>query len=158
MSDEIHPNMDGHKLLAEEIARTIASKKGVAGRCRAARTGHSADAALLKEGKPVSVLAMPPFDTLIGQGECGIDRPEAKVNVTSWPTADAPLLRLEKDSQKVRGLRPDLVLIAVPAATAAETEEKFIRSYTWVMNWSLSFGTQEWDVIAVASRPSHSRI
>ena len=43
----------------------------------------------------------------------------------------------------------DLVVVAVPATAAAASEEQFLRSYSWVLNWSLSFGYQEWDCIAI---------
>jgi hypothetical protein len=46
-------------------------------------------------------------------------------------------------------MRPDLVEVAVPTAATADTDEEFFRSYSWIMNWSLSFGNQEWDCLVV---------
>jgi hypothetical protein len=46
-------------------------------------------------------------------------------------------------------MKPNLVLIAVPRAEPFEAGESFIRSYAWIMNWSLSFGVQEWDCVVV---------
>ena len=46
-------------------------------------------------------------------------------------------------------LKPDLVIVAVPRAAAFESQEEFIHAQAWIMNWSLSFGRQEWDCVAV---------
>ena len=51
----------------------------------------------------------------------------------------------------MRPLKPDLVILAVPATAAATNDEQFVRSYSWIMNWSLSFGHQEWDCVVVHS-------
>ena len=48
-----------------------------------------------------------------------------------------------------RPLKPDLVILAVPATAAATNDEQFVRSYSGIMNWSLSFGHQEWDCVVV---------
>ena len=48
---------------------------------------------------------------------------------------------------------PRLVLVAIPAAVtpnAASPPDEAIRSYTWILNWSLSFGLQQWDVVGIA--------
>ena len=53
----------------------------------------------------------------------------------------------------MRNAPPDLVLIAVPAAVtppARSPPEEAIRAHSWILNWSLSFGLQEWDVVGVA--------
>ena len=149
LSDEIHPNMDGHKLMAEELCRTL--------------TGHSvslADApplsnplakteSLWKAAQPVKVLAMPPYDTLIGPA---LEKhyPGIKVEVTPWPAEGKSLPELETiANQTVRAMRPNLVVLAVPRSASAESDEQFVKSYSWVMNWSLSFGQSEWDCIVV---------
>jgi len=40
----------------------------------------------------------------------------------------------------------------VPAAADADNEEAFIRSYAWVLNWSIDFGHLTWDRMVI--RPS----
>ena len=59
----------------------------------------------------------------------------------------------------MRRAPPDLVLIALPAAVTppvdAPTEEA-IRAHSWILNWSLSFGLQEWDVVAIAVKDSET--
>ena len=65
--------------------------------------------------------------------------------------------QLEEDAKQIRKMGVDLVVIAPPLEADAESAEQYIRSYSWVMNNSLSFGHQEWDCIAIppsVARPS----
>ena len=39
--------------------------------------------------------------------------------------------------------------IAIPAELTDESEEAYIRRYSWVLNWSLHFGLNQWDCVAV---------
>ncbi len=156
LSDEIHPNMDGHKLIATEIARTVTGKSVSLDDIGPPSPAIAKTLALLKEGKPVKILAMPPFDKLIGPVLKRLDG-QSELNVISWPTAGLTLPQLEQDAKRrVRAMKPDLVIIAVPRTATAKTHEQFIRSYSWVMNWSLSFGRQQWDCIVV--HPSVAKI
>ena len=152
MSDEIHPNMDGHKLNAVAICRSIS------GRDVSLRTADPLQPAIprtlarLKAGEPIRVLAMPPYDQMIAKALQSVV-PAAKVEVTVWPTADQSLAKIEEVSKTVRAKGFDLVLVAVPAGvTPSENPppEAGIASYTWILNWSLSFGYQQWDVVAIA--------
>lgn len=149
LSDEIHPNMDGHKRMAEELCRTITGKS-----VSLADVGPLPPALVktkltLEGGKPVRVLAMPPFDGLIGSALKEWS-PHARTDVTTWPTEGKTLAELEQAAkQTVRAMKPDLVIIAVPSAVNAAADEEFVRSYSWIMNWSLSFGQQEWDCLVV---------
>jgi len=45
--------------------------------------------------------------------------------------------------------KPDLVIVAVPASASAPSDQAFHSSYTWILNFSLSFGHQEWDVVPI---------
>ncbi len=149
MSDEIHPNMDGHKLIAETIAKTITGKTVSLAKVGPLQPSIPKTLGLLKNGKPIKVLAMPPFDALIGPALKQING-NAQIEVTTWPTADKTLPQLEQDAKsRVRKLRPDLVIIAVPRSAGAASTEQFIRSFSWIMNWSLSFGAQQWDCVVV---------
>jgi len=146
LSDPIHPNMAGHKLFAETIAQTITAQK-----TSLADTGPPLPAlhhtlALLKAGKPVKVLAMPPYDTLIAPAIQQL-YPKSVINVTPWSVEGQTLAQLEESAKKVRSLAQDLVLIAVPGSLPVQKPEAFHKSYSWIMNWSLSFGLQQWDVI-----------
>lgn len=149
LSDEIHPNMDGHKLMAQELCDTITNKKVSLADAGPPQNFLTQTTELLKQGKPVKVLAMPPFDALIGPALKRL-HPQATVEVTPWTTEGKSLAELEEEAKKlVRPLKPDLVILAVPATAAATNDEQFVRSYSWIMNWSLSFGHQEWDCVVV---------
>jgi hypothetical protein len=148
LSDELHPNMDGHKLNAETIAQSITGRSVS---LRDAGPLHPAipkTLARLQAGEPVRVLAMPPFDKLIVPAfkEAA---PSARVEVSAWPVAGRTLAQLAEDAKAVRGKPLDLVLVAVPASAKADSEERRIVAYSWVLNWSLSFGRQEWDVVGI---------
>lgn len=149
LSDQIHPNMDGHKLMAIELCRTIRGKDASLADADPPTNFLSRTTELLKQGKPVKVIAMPPFDGLIGPTLKQI-HPEANVEIISWPTEGKSLTELEQTANKlVRAAKPDLVILAVPATATAATDEQFVQSYSWIMNWSLSFGHQEWDCVVI---------
>lgn len=147
MSDEIHPNMDGHKLFASVIARSITNKNDSLRDLGPPLPAIPRTLSLLKAGKPLKVLAMPPFDKAIGPALKAVE-PAATVEVTTWPTEGQSIAQLQQAAKKTRNLKMDLVIVAVPAGADATTAEAFITSYCWVLNWSLSFAHQEWDVIA----------
>ncbi len=148
MSDAIHPNMDGHKVMAELLARTISGRD-----VSLADTGplppltHSK--AKLSEAKPLRVLAMSPVAQSLPQA-LKTAAPDAEIELTEWPTAGLSLPKLEADAQRrVRAMKPDLVVIAVPRSATAENKEAFAKSFAWVMNWSLNFGLPTWDCVVV---------
>ncbi|MBC7816099.1 MAG: prolyl oligopeptidase family serine peptidase, partial [Planctomycetaceae bacterium] len=149
LSDEIHPNMDGHKLMAQELCRTITGKDVSLANVGPLQPALVKTKSLLEAGKPVKVLAMPPFDALIGPALKQLS-PQATVEITAWPTAGKSLAEIERAAKEtVRTLKPDLVIVAVPAGLTAAADEEYFRSYSWIMNWSLSFGHQEWDCLVV---------
>jgi lysophospholipase L1-like esterase len=147
MSDEIHPNMAGHKLFATVLARAITGKEDTLADIGPPTPAVPRTLALLGAGKPVRVLAMPPFDRAIAPALKGVE-PSAKVEVIAWPTEGRSIAQLRADAKKVRGMKVDLVIVAVPTGATAATEGAFIVDYSWVLNWSLSFAHQQWDVIA----------
>lgn len=152
MSDAIHPNMDGHKLNAVAICQSISGREVSLARALPLQPAIPKTLARLKAGEPIRVLAMPPYDRMIEKSLRAV-APQAKVEVTAWPTDGQSLAQIEEASKAVRKMPVDLVLLAVPASvTPAENPppEAAISSYTWILNWSLSFGYQEWDVVGIA--------
>jgi len=106
---------------------------------------------------PVRVLAMKPYDTMIGPALQRIS-PGARVQVTAWDVAGKSLGEIEASAKEQGwfrfyrtqgGEKPDLVIVAVPATALAEGDEQFYRHYTWTLNYALSFGPSEWDLFAV---------
>jgi lysophospholipase L1-like esterase len=148
LSDEIHPNMDGHKLTAEEITRSITGQSVSLKDVGPPEPALPRTLARLRAGEPLRVLAMPPYDALIGPALKQLD-PSARVEVSAWPTADRTLAQIEQDARPVRKRAVDLVLLAVPPSASAESEEQAIRSWSWILNWSLSFAYQQWDVVGI---------
>lgn len=149
LSDEIHPNMDGHKRMAEELCRTIAGKMISLDPVGPPSPSLPRLRLLLKQSKPIRVLAVPPYDSLIERA-IKLLQPDASVEVTAWPAHEQTITAWEQQANKlVRSLKPDLVVLTVPREAVAATDEQFVRSFSWTMNWSLSFGLQEWDCVVV---------
>lgn len=159
LSDTIHPNMAGHKLFAETLAHAITGRTVSLREVGPPASALSHTFAKLKAGQPIQVLAMPPYDTLITPA---LQRlyPAAVVKVTPWPVAGQTLAQLELSARKVRSMKQDLVLIAVPAELPLQDQVQFHHDYSWIMNWSLSFGVQQWDVVVAlpsAAKPALSQ-
>ena len=148
MSDEIHPNMVGHKYIAETIAAAVSGRSVSLDDVGPPQPSLPRTLALLKEGKPVRVLAMPPYDGFAAATLRTVV-PEARVEMTSWPVEGMTLPQLEESAKMVRELKPDLVVVAIPADAKADSQDQFLHAYTWVLNNALSFGYQEWDCMAV---------
>ena len=157
MSDGIHPNMRGHKLFAEEIAETITGRRASLADVGPLLPGLPHVRRKLDAGQPLRLLAMPPCDTLIEPALQAL-YPQAQMTVVRWEVAGQTVAQIEQAAQAQgwMGLRdhpdrpkPDLAIIAVPADAAAPDFDRFYRSYTWILNWSLSFGVSEWDAFAV---------
>lgn len=156
-SDEIHPNMDGHKVFASTIARSISGKE-----ISLKEVGPPAPVlphvrSRLEAGEPISVLAMPPFDQLIAPALKRLF-PGAKITVTAWPTDGQSLGQLREAAKKVRAMKTDFVILAVPATAEAATPEEFHQHYAWIMNLSLSFGVQQWDVVVAPPSTAKPRL
>ena len=156
LSDEIHPNMAGHKLMAETIAQAILGKAVSLKDVGPPTPAIPRTLALVKNNKKVKILAMPPYDQVIGPA-LGELFPDAQVEVTVWTTKGKSLAQLEAEAKKVRGMNMDLVLLAVPSAANGPNWEARVNSYSWILNSSLSFGKQEWDVVAIPPMVTQNR-
>ncbi len=147
MSDEIHPNMDGHKLIAETIAEAVLGSPVSLADVGPLPVAIPHTVARLEAGKPIRVLAMPPYDTML-PAAIRATWPEANVSTTTWPTAEQSLADIEAYSKGVREAKPDLVFVAVPAAVAEDDAHVFIQRFSWVLNNSIGFGKWQWDCVA----------
>lgn len=149
LSGEIHPNMAGHKIIAEQQAHTISGKSTSLADTRPPALALRKTLVLIKEGKPLSVLAMPPFDKMIDDSLREFF-PDADLKITSWPINGLSMSQLRKDaSQRVRQMKPDLVLVAVPRNVTAKDRAEFFDEQAWIVNYSQSFGKQEWDIVVI---------
>ena len=149
MSDSIHPNMAGHKSIAERLAQTITGAKVSLANVPPLQPALQRTLARIKENKPVRVLAMAPYDSMIDSALRSRTK-DVQVEVTSWSVDGMSLSEIEQDARnRVRALKLDLVLIAIPASASADTDEAFASSFAWTMNWSLNFGPPTWDCVVV---------
>ena len=149
MSDAIHPNMAGHKRMATCLAQSITGQRHSLDKVPVPTNPLEHALKLLSDGKPVRVLAMPPCDAWIAATLHSL-YPKAEIIVEAWPTANLKLAEIEASAKaRVRSLKPDLVLIAVPRTAAADSDESFANSFAWIMNWSLNFGSPTWDTVVV---------
>ncbi|QDV66631.1 Arylesterase precursor [Rosistilla carotiformis] len=147
MSDPIHPNMAGHKRIATCLAQSITRQRQSLDDVPAPANPVDRTLESLSEGKPVRILAMPPFDKSIAPA-LRTFYPDAEITVDAWPTEKLTLAEIEASAKgRVRSLKPDLVLISVPRSAASDSDEAFAESYAWIMNWSLNFGSPTWDVV-----------
>lgn len=148
MSETIHPNMNGHKLFAEEVACVISGRRVSLNDVPPPTPAIPKTLKLLAEGQTAKVIATEPYDKMIGDALRALN-PKARVEVTPWPLPHRSLDNVLEFAEKIRGMQPDLVIVALPATVRARTEEQFIRKYSWVLAVSLSFGVQEWDVFGI---------
>ena len=161
MSDTIHPNFRGHKVLAEEVAATLSGSRISLAKLPALQPGWPRVLARLQARQIVKVVAMTPFDRLIGPALQSLF-PGANIQVTAWEVNQRSLADIEKQARDIGWWKfrehpnlepPDLVVIAVPAAALAASTEQFYRSYTWIMNWSLNMGKSSgrpgWDCLVI---------
>ncbi|WP_166823148.1 GDSL-type esterase/lipase family protein [Thalassoroseus pseudoceratinae] len=149
MSDEIHPNMDGHQRIATALAQTITGLRISLDDVPPPKPALSHLRAKLKEGQPIRVLAMEPFDQIV-ESELRAVYPKGEITVQPWSVADQSLSEIRSDAEKrVRATKPDLVVIAVPRSATAASDLEFANSYAWIMNWSLNFGPPTWDCLVI---------
>ncbi|MCB1235883.1 MAG: SGNH/GDSL hydrolase family protein [Verrucomicrobiae bacterium] len=164
MSETIHPNLNGHRRFAELIASELAGKPVMLTDEDAgfARDRLSRTRARLEAGKPVKIVAMPPFDRLFA-GEIRERFPDARLEVTPWPWSGAGPVQTGGDgwvaggraaakgfAREIRERHPDLVVVAPPASVNAGADEAlFVADAQWMLNLAFPFGREEWEVVAV---------
>ncbi|MGY8643102.1 MAG: SGNH/GDSL hydrolase family protein [Verrucomicrobiales bacterium] len=149
LSGEIHPNMAGHKAIAEQLARTITGQTTSLVDVGPPRPALAKTVELLKKKAPVKILAMPPYDKLVNEALKSID-PAAKLETTPWIVEDMTRALILKDaSHRVRKMKPNLVFVAIPRGANSESREAFIYEQMWTVNYAQSFGKKEWDVVVI---------
>ncbi len=154
MSDAIHPNMRGQKVIAEEVLAAIAGKRVPLADVPPPAPLIPKTLALLTGGQTLKVIAMPPYDDIARSCIRAVSG-QAEVNMVTWPTAGKSLSEIQAWSLGIRPMQPNLVIIALPAA-AAETEPAVFRRYTQIIQQAISYGRQAWDCIGVL--PSVTRL
>ena len=148
MSETIHPGMFGHKLFAEVIAETISGKRVSLADAPPPDDSLRFTLARLGSHEPVKIVAMPPYDKIVPE-VLAKSFPDARFDVVPWPVEGRSLAEITAWGEGVRALKPNLVVVAIPASVAADSEEAFIRQYAWALATSLSYGDAEWDMIPI---------
>jgi lysophospholipase L1-like esterase len=157
LSDPIHPNMAGHKLFAETIAQTITGQKASLSRHRptiARSASHARSAQSWQACQSARDAALRHAHRSRDSAALSQSRRQRH----PWPVEGQTLAQLEESAKKVRTLAQDLVLIAVPGSLPVQKPEAFHKSYSWIMNWSLSFGPQQWDVIVALPSATKTKL
>ncbi len=150
MSDDIHPNMNGHRRFAELMATTITGRTVSLEEIGAPADSlrHTFDK--LSRGETVKLFAMAPLDSLLTKS-LQKQFPQAKFAVAVWPTQGQSVEQMAQWAKRIRGKNPDLVVPAPPHDTpdnaAGATADAYITSYEWVLNWSFQFAGRPWDVV-----------
>ncbi len=149
LSDEIHPNMSGHKTMAQMIAKSITSQSVSLDDVGPPLPILPRTKSLFQVNKPIKIIAMAPLDKLIRQAFHEV-APKAKLEIIVWPIQGKSLKQIHADSKSiVRPQKPDLVLIAIPPTAMKGTLTENFHDYSWTMNYSLNFGKPTWDCVIV---------
>ncbi|MBI3852077.1 MAG: hypothetical protein HY298_17605 [Verrucomicrobia bacterium] len=148
MSEWIHPNMNGHKVIAQEVIRAMTRRSISLANVPAPVPGIPFTRAKLAKGEPVKVIAMEPADKFIVQALRGIN-PNAQVTVIPWAVPDQSMAKIVQSAAGIRAQKPDLVVVAVPATATDTNEEWFIRNYSELYNSSISYVKREFDCIGI---------
>lgn len=149
LSDEIHPNLAGHRLMAEELCRCLTGETvSLFGSGLELPLVPRVQSVLAGDGR-LRVLVMQPLRRLLEEAAETMGIHE-RLEILEWETQGQSLVQLEADAQqRVRALRPDLVLLTVPVPLGVDGEEQRLKSLTWLLNWSLDFGRSSWDCVVL---------
>jgi len=156
MSDQIHPNLEGHRLSAAELARVLSGPSWPGDPFEPGPLPVASALAFTRAraaaGEPIRLLAMGASGPAV-LAALRSQVPGLPVQLTSWEVAHQTLAEIEAGSARVRQQGPhDLVVIAIPPAalpTSVATEAE-MWSGSWILNNSLAFGQREWDVLVAA--------
>lgn len=148
MSDAIHPNMDGHKRMAEELCWCLVGEDVSLEGTQPPAPQLARIRTLLESGQPVRLLVADSLADIVTQA-IKQSYPAANLELHVWPLREQSLLQAEEYArQTARALKPNLVVLTIPEPKS-ESDEQQIHAISWIMNWSLSFGVQEWDCVVV---------
>ena len=153
LSDAIHPNMDGHKLTAVAICESLTGRRVALDDIGPLQPSLVRTRSRIKAGERLRVILMEPLESTFKTAFQEVAK-EVNLEISTWPTNGQTLSQIEEFSKGVREKRFDLVVLAIPTAvtpTLDSPSEGEISSYSWILNWSLSFGYQEWDVIGIST-------
>jgi lysophospholipase L1-like esterase len=161
MSDAVHPNLHGHRLIAQEVAAAVLGRSAAGDEPRWERAVPWSRAQV-KAGRPVRVLAMTPWDAVLRE-RASILTAGSTVEVQAWPVAGRTFSAVVDDARQWgrwrtpphAGRRPDLIVLEMRMPERAAADEAWFAEATRLVNATLSFGPAQWDVLPVLlSQPS----
>ena len=149
LSDEIHPNMNGHRMMAQMIVQSMTGQSVSLADVGPPLPVLPRTRSLIQSNKPIKIIAMSPLDSMIQKAFQEVS-PETKLNVISWPVKGKTIEQIHADSKSiVRPQKPDFVLIAIPETAMEGSPGQVFLNYSWTMNYSLNFGKPTWDCVVV---------
>ncbi|MFW6157175.1 MAG: SGNH/GDSL hydrolase family protein [Armatimonadota bacterium] len=155
MSDSVHPNMHGHKRIAETAAAAISGREVSLADVAALDLQMRQSLTKKARGEALKAIAMPPYDEMLREALDTLPGPAAKLEVVKFPTSDSVEEMEQWAEDNVREAKPDFVLIAVLAAADAPSSSRYIAAHQWVLNFSLDFGPGTWDCVPVLPSVAH---
>ena len=121
MSEIIHPNMNGRKIMAEELAGIITGEAVSLKDVPTPQPAVTRTLGVLEASKRAEVIAMPPYDRLIGPALRELV-PDAQVRVTTWPTRGKTVQQIGEWLARVGcQQQADLVVLAIPAGARPDS-------------------------------------
>lgn len=149
MSDGVHPNMHGHRLIAETVATAISGEDVSLADVAPPDLQMPRTLAKLRDGEPLRIVAMQPCDEMLRSALETVSGGPVDAEIVSWPLSDSIVEMEQWAKENVRGMKPDLVVVAVPAEAEAPSSAAYENAYEWVLNYSLDFGPGTWDCLPV---------
>ena len=171
VSNDIHPNFNGHKLFAREAARVVTGRDVSLKNAPAASPALPKTLARLKAGQPIRVLAAPPYDRLIAAALKSA-RPNAGVTVSTWPITGRTITEAEKSAVRPAKTDPaagppprpgkeyDLVILALPDTVETGDWTAFVGGYDQLLSLSTNRRSKPWlrDCLAIPPSVTHPNL
>lgn len=144
MSEDIHPNLNGHVRFAELVASEVAGQSvTLTATDVAASAPPSTIINTILRGDTLRIVAMPPYDEMMWDI---IDQhfPGAPINVYTWPgttgTDEADRTASQNFAATVQGLNPHLVILTTPEYATQGDGQDLIDDLRSVLNGCYPFG------------------
>ncbi|PQO30160.1 SGNH/GDSL hydrolase family protein [Blastopirellula marina] len=149
MSDELHPNMNGHVRLAELIGSSVAGRTLTFDETPAPIETLQVTLDRLARGVLVKVVAPAPYDKIF-PAQLKKLYPNAQFEIVSWPAEEQTITDAVNWAKQVRGLKPQLVIAPLPPQAFSASKEEFANQYEWMLKYCMPFGLgTKWDVVPV---------
>jgi len=157
MSDPVHPNMRGHRLFAQVVAKTITGQTMELPELPVHAVPLPRLVAKSRTTGPFRIVAMNPLDSLIASAFRRLF-PALALEITPWATAGKSILDLEQDAMQIGWTRyrdqpglpePDMFVVTIPPDDSGVSREQFYRSWAMILNRAQSFGEPRWDCLPI---------